>query len=128
MGTDGQLCLVCDMHKFTASLNMDATTIKELGAVLGSVFAERFNFIMLVDFSFIAQGAWSMGKGMLSESTQQKIAFVNERKARGICEERFSDSTCKRVLASFDINRDKSSTPEQREAHALRTSICDVPL
>merc|ERR1719436_2004239 len=103
---------------------MDATSIKELGALFGSVFAERFNFIMLVDFSFIAQGIWSMGKGMLSEATQQKIAFVNEKKARGICKDKFSEPTCDRILASFDINRGKTSTPEQREAHAIRTSIC----
>lgn len=126
--SDGQICLILDMHKFTPSLNMDGGTIKELGSAFGSVFAERFNFIMLVDFSFLAQGVWSMGKGLLSDSTQKKIAFVSEKKARGIAKEKFSDATGERILASFDINRDRASTQEEREAHALRTSICDVPL
>jgi len=124
----GQVVLVADMHKFSPSMNMDPYSLKDLAGSFGSVFADRFAFILIVDFSFVAQSIWSMMKPLISERTSKKINFVAEKKAREICQERFSGPTCDRILSAFDINRAKTTTEEEREAHARRTAICDVPL
>lgn len=126
--SDGQIVLIADMHNFTPSLNMDVVALKDLAATFGTVFADRLNCILIVDFSFVAQSLWAMMKPMLSERTRKKINFVAESKARVIARERLTTPTCDRILSAFDINRDRSSTSADREAHARRTAICDVPL
>mmetsp|Transcript_109728 Transcript_109728/g.317277 ORF Transcript_109728/g.317277 Transcript_109728/m.317277 type:complete len:389 (+) Transcript_109728:43-1209(+) len=125
---DGQIVMVADMHGFAPSLYMDVYAIQELGETLGSVFADRFASILMVDFSIIAQGIWSLAKPLMSAKTQSKINFVGVKAAREIVQARFPESTGARILASFDINRDKRTSDEERAAHALHTSICDVPL
>lgn len=124
----GQVIMVADMHNFSPSLNMDLNAFKELGASFGTVFADRFAFILIVDFSFLARGMWSMCKPLLSDRTQQKINFVGLAKAKELVKERFMPPTTARVISAFDINRDRRTTEEDRQAHAHRTSICDVPL
>ncbi|CAE8625525.1 unnamed protein product, partial [Polarella glacialis] len=125
---DGQSILIADMHRFSPMMNADPFAIKDLAECFGVVYADRLNFIMMVDFSFIAQGVWTLCKAVLSERTQKKICFVSEAKARAMCEEKIGGPTCERILSAFDINRDTSATDEEREAHAHRTAICDVPL
>mmetsp|Transcript_74003 Transcript_74003/g.216803 ORF Transcript_74003/g.216803 Transcript_74003/m.216803 type:complete len:391 (+) Transcript_74003:80-1252(+) len=125
---DGQVALVADMFKFKTSLNMDATSLKRIADTFSSVFAERFNVIMIVDFSFLAQGIWAILKPMVSEKTRRKMHFIGEAKARQEVEERFAPATRDRILASFDINRDPASTEQDRHQHALKTCICNVPI
>lgn len=125
---DGQVVLVADCHRLSASMNCDLMALKELADNFGTVFADRLNFVLMVDFSIVAQTVWRLCKPFLTERTQKKINFVNEAAARKLAEERFAAPTCERILSAFDINRDKNSTEEEREAHARRTSICDVPL
>jgi len=124
----GQVVLVADMCNFTARLNMDYSAFKDLTENFGTVYADRLNYILLIDFSFIAQSAWTLCKPLLTERTRKKINFVGEAKAREIVRERFEGPTCERILSAFDINRDPSSSQWERESHAQRTSICDVPL
>jgi len=125
---DGQLVLIADMNKFTVSKNMDLSAMRYLGDVLGSVYAERLHSILIVDFSFVAQTIWSLCKSMMSEVTRNKICFASHAKAQKIVRERFQGTTFEWILSSFEINRDKSSSDEDRHLHAQRTSICDVPL
>lgn len=125
---DGQAILVADMKGLQPRLNMQAFAFKHLAENFGVVYADRLNFILIVDFSFIAQAVWSVAKTFLTERTTKKINFVNEVKARGIVQERFPPATSERILSAFDINRDPVSTDQERELHARRTSICDVPL
>jgi len=125
---DGHMVLVADMHGFSPSLYMDPYGLQELGESLGSVFADRFASIIIVDFSIVAQGIWRLAKPLLSEKTQNKISFVSCKKARELVTERFAESTSARITSSFDINRERRTSCEERSAHALHTSICDVPL
>jgi len=125
---EGQVVLIADMTGLRVRLNMDRAAFRELSDSFGTVFADRLNFILMVDFSFVAQTLWSLCQPLLSERTRRKIQFVNEAEARDICRERLAKPTCERVLSAFDINRDTTSTVADREAHAKRTSICDVPL
>mmetsp|Transcript_107819 Transcript_107819/g.303805 ORF Transcript_107819/g.303805 Transcript_107819/m.303805 type:complete len:373 (+) Transcript_107819:47-1165(+) len=124
----GQISMIVDMCSFSARLNADTAALRELAEVLGSVFSDRFRSIMIVDFSFLAQAVWALIKPLLTEKTQQKIAFVGESAARQIVEESFPESTRDRIMSAFDINRDTLSSDEDRERHAHLTSICDVPL
>eukprot|EP00440_Ansanella_granifera_P042791 gb/GFBE01046390.1/.p1 GENE.gb/GFBE01046390.1/~~gb/GFBE01046390.1/.p1 ORF type:complete len:407 (+),score=95.30 gb/GFBE01046390.1/:1-1221(+) len=125
---DGQAVLVADMHQLQPRLNMDAFAFRELADNFGVVFADRLKKIIIVDFSFLAQAVWSLLKPILSERTQNKINFLSEAKARSYVAEHFGGPTSDRILSAFDINRDKSSSAEDRALHARRTSICDVPL
>mmetsp|Transcript_60208 Transcript_60208/g.127545 ORF Transcript_60208/g.127545 Transcript_60208/m.127545 type:complete len:413 (+) Transcript_60208:158-1396(+) len=125
---NGKILFIADMHGFSASLNMDPFTLKDLGGTFGTVFADRFAYIMIVDFSFVAQGMWSVCKPLISERTHKKISFVGIKKAKEICKERLSVPTFDRIVSSFDINRAKGITDKEREEHARRTAICDVPL
>jgi len=125
---NGQVALIADMHKFSTALNMDPYGLKDLAGSFGTVFADRFNSILIVDFSFLAQSIWSMMKPLISERTSKKINFVAMKEARDICQATFTGPTCERILSAFDINRDRGTTEEEREDHARRTAICDVPL
>jgi len=125
---DGQVFLICDMHKLNAGLNMDNKALKYFSENFGSVFADRLCQILIVDFNWVAQMVWALLKPLLSERTQNKISFVNENKARKIIEGKFDDATAQRIFSSFDINRDTKSSELDRTQHARRTSICDVPL
>mmetsp|Transcript_113325 Transcript_113325/g.303995 ORF Transcript_113325/g.303995 Transcript_113325/m.303995 type:complete len:381 (-) Transcript_113325:25-1167(-) len=125
---DGQVALIADMRDFSARRNMDLAAFQDLQASFGSVYADRLRFLLIVDFSWVAQAVWRACKPLLSERTRQKISFVDEAKARELVEARFPAKTRERIFTAFDINRDPGSTGEQRRAHALRTSICDVPL
>uniref|UniRef100_A0A7S2KXY7 CRAL-TRIO domain-containing protein n=1 Tax=Zooxanthella nutricula TaxID=1333877 RepID=A0A7S2KXY7_9DINO len=125
---DEQVVVIADMYKFSASLNMDPYALKEIGRCFGSVYADRFARILVVDFSFIAQSAWTICKPLMSKTTQNKVAFVSVRQAREKVKEFFTGPTCDRIMSSFDINRDSSAMKEERAAHARRTAICDVPL
>lgn len=124
----GQIVLIADMHGFTPSLNMDPSGFMDLSGTFGSVFADRFASVMVVDFSIVAQGLWSLLKPLLSEKTQKKINFVSSNKARGLLKERYAEPTFNRIISSFDINRDRHVPDNQLKDHALHTSICDVPL
>jgi len=125
---NGHIMLIADMYGFAPSLCLDPYGVQELGETLGSVFADRFATILMVDFSLVAQGIWSLAKPLLSEKTKEKINFVSVRKAREIVQERFAEPACARIHSSFDINRERSISNAEREAHAMHTSICDVPL
>lgn len=125
---EGQIVMIADMTGLNVRLNMDRVAIREFSESFGTVFADRLNFVLIVDFSFVAQTLWSLCQPLLSERTRRKIQFVNEGQARSLCRERLAKPTCERVLSAFDINRDTSSRVADREAHAKRTSICDVPL
>lgn len=125
---NGQLVFVADMHLFSPSLNMDPFVLKEIGACFGTVFADRFAFILIVDFSVLAQSLWYMCKPLISDRTQKKINFVGIKEARVIAKEKFAPPTCERILSAFDINREKRTTDDERDALARRTAICDVPL
>mmetsp|Transcript_23845 Transcript_23845/g.80536 ORF Transcript_23845/g.80536 Transcript_23845/m.80536 type:complete len:432 (-) Transcript_23845:116-1411(-) len=125
---NGRVLFIADMHGFSTKLNCDPYAYKELGGTFGTVFADRFSYILIVDFSFLAQSLWAMARPLISERTQKKINFVNNRKARELCEEKLTTHTFNRVVSAFDINRAKGITAEEREEHARRTSICDVPL
>lgn len=125
---DGQFVLIADMHRFAPSMNMDPWAFKNLADNFGTVFADRLNSILIVDFSMIAQTAWKLLKPFLSERTQKKINFVSGDRAREVINERFRGPTAERILSALKINRNRDSTDEERELHALRTSICNVPL
>lgn len=125
---DGQVTLIADMTYLKMSLNMDPTTVKELGESFGTMFADRFHSIIIVDFSCLAQVLWSTCKSLLSESTQHKVAFVGEKAARELGEQRLEPITCERLMHAFKINRDRSSTADARQRVAERTTICEVPL
>jgi len=125
---DGQVHLVVDMRGIKVSYYMDMPAITRLTDTMGTVFAERICTVTIVDFSMIAQGLWQIGQPILTEKTKNKITFLSEPKARDLLRERLQPETFKRLTSAFDINRDKRSTVEDREAHARRTSICDVPL
>lgn len=125
---DGQILLIADMRGFSPKLNMDPRAINRVTDTLGTVFADRMHSITVVDFSFIAQSVWSFCKPLLLEKTRKKISFVSERKAREELSQKLQPHTFDRIVSAFDINRDKSSTPDDRQKHAVRTSICDVPL
>mmetsp|Transcript_143806 Transcript_143806/g.400827 ORF Transcript_143806/g.400827 Transcript_143806/m.400827 type:complete len:371 (-) Transcript_143806:223-1335(-) len=125
---EGQILLIADMMGLQARLNMDRRAVREFSDSFGTVFADRLNFILIVDFSFVAQALWSLCRPFVSERTRAKINFVSEEEARRIIEERLPAATREWVLSAFDINRDTTSTATDREAHAKRTSICDVPL
>merc|ERR1719373_828262 len=100
---------------FSTKMNMDLTAIKDLGGVFGTVFADRFAFILIVDFSILAQGMWAMLRPLVSTRTYNKINFVGISKARQIVADKFAPSTCERINSAFDINRDSRSTVEERE-------------
>mmetsp|Transcript_117024 Transcript_117024/g.342752 ORF Transcript_117024/g.342752 Transcript_117024/m.342752 type:complete len:371 (-) Transcript_117024:147-1259(-) len=125
---EGQIVLIADMTGLKVRLNMDRHAVREFSDSFGTVFADRLNFILVVDFSFVAQTLWSLCQPFMSERTRSKIQFVNEEQARRACRERLTRGTCERALSALDIYRDTTSTPAEREAHAKRTSICDVPL
>jgi len=125
---DGQCVVIADMTGFCARLNMDPFTLKDLADSFGTVFADRLNSVLIVDFSLLAQTVWSTCRALLSERTQRKINFVDERRARGIIQEGFDRQTCVNVLSALEINRKRSTTAEARASHAQRTSISDVPL
>lgn len=125
---DGQVVFIVDMYGLEMGRNMDLAALKELSRTFGTVFADRMNNILIVDFSFFAQAFWSLVKPFLSERTKSKINFVDEAEARKIAKERLAPPTCTRLFSSFTINRDTSSSKEERSLHAQRTAICDVPL
>merc|ERR1712190_231340 len=125
---DGRVVLIADMTGFKMSLNMDMAALKEIGGSLGTIFADRLHSIMIVDFSLLAQTVWSACRSLLSETTQKKVAFIGEKKARDIAAERLEPLTCERLLHAFKINRDKSSTSDERRRLAERTTILEVPL
>jgi len=125
---DGQLWLIADMKGFRAGHFLDSRALMKMADTMGTVFADRIYTITIVDFSFIAQGLWRLGQPLLMEKTKKKIAFVSEREARESLKEKLQPHTFDRLVSAFDINRDKTSTPEDREEHAQKTSICDVPL
>jgi hypothetical protein len=125
---DGQFVFIVDMYGLAASKNMDLAALKELSRTFGTVFADRMSNILVVDFSWFAQAFWSVVKPFLSVRTQGKINFVDEAQAREIAKKRLAPPTCTRLFSSFTINRDTSSSEEERSLHAQRTAICDVPL
>jgi hypothetical protein len=125
---DGKICLIADMHNFSTKGNLDYSAIKEIGDFLGSVYADRMFFIMVVDFSMIVRMGWKLCYPLLNERTLAKISFPLEAEARTVLREKIDKTTYVRLETAFDINRDPTSTTEDRLAHALRTSICDVPL
>jgi hypothetical protein len=125
---DSKICLIADMQNYRTMHNMDYYAFKEIGDYLGSVYAERVFFIMVVDFSPIVRMAWRLIKPLLNERTQAKISFVCEAEARKTLSAKTEKATFARLETAFDINRDKLSTKQERMEHARRTSICDVPL
>jgi len=125
---DGQFVLIADMHNFTLSKNLEFSAMRYFCDVVGSVYAERLHFSLIVDFSYVAQTMWSLAKSRMSEVTRNKLCFAGKTKAQKIVRERFQGTTCEWILSSFEINRDQSCSDEDRHLHAQRTSICDVPL
>jgi hypothetical protein len=125
---DSKICLVADMHNFRSSYNFDLSAFKKIGEYLGSVYADRMSFIMIVDFSTLVRMGWNMIKPLLNERTQSKISFKTEAQARTKLSEVLEKPTFARIETAFDINRDPRSTAEERNEHAKRTSICNVPL
>eukprot|EP00927_Polykrikos_kofoidii_P073728 TRINITY_DN69747_c0_g1_i1.p1 TRINITY_DN69747_c0_g1~~TRINITY_DN69747_c0_g1_i1.p1 ORF type:complete len:382 (-),score=69.12 TRINITY_DN69747_c0_g1_i1:153-1298(-) len=125
---DGQAVLIADMYKANTRLNMDRKALTYLADNFGSVFADRLNSIVIIDFSAVLQVGWGLIKPFLMERTRNKINFCSVKAAKKMLENRFNQPTVERIISSFDINRDKSSTDVDREIHAQRTSICDVPL
>jgi len=125
---DGKVNFISDMTGFSTRLNMDPFMIKDIADSFGTVFADRLNSVLIVDFSFLAQTVWSVSRPLVSENTQKKINFVGERRAREIIQERCDRQTWESVLSALEINRKTTTTSEERAAHAQRTSISDVPL
>jgi hypothetical protein len=126
--SDCKICLIADMHNFTASHNLDYSAFKEIGEFLGSVYADRLCYVMVVDFSTVVKMAWSLVKPLMNKRTHAKISFVSEEEARNSLLSKMEKPTYTRIETAFDINRDVTSTAAERIAHAKRTSICDVPL
>jgi len=124
----GQVVFIVDMKGFQTKLNMDRGAIKDFADSFGTIFADVLNFVLVIDFNFLAQVLWKVCQPLLSERTRKKISFANEARARDVIRERLQPASAQRVLSSFDINRDQASTVQERDLHAKRTSICDVPL
>jgi len=125
---DGQCLVIADMTGFSARLNMDPFTLKQLADSFGTIFADRLNSVLIIDFSLLAQTVWSTCRALLSERTQRKINFVDECRAREIIQERCDRQTWESVLSALEINRMRSTTAEARASHAQRTSISEIPL
>lgn len=125
---EGTVVFVIDMFGFRPQLNCDFAAIKDLGTMLGTVYAERICRIMIVDFSRAAQTLWWLLKPILSPATRQKVAFVGESRARSLLLEEFGEVDRERICETFSVNRDPTRTMEDRAMHARRTTLCDVPL
>jgi len=124
----GQFVMVLDMHGFMPRYNVDLQTYKDLAESFGTINADRLNYILLVDFSGIFQALWKLLQPVLTDRTRKKINFSSGAKARTILKERVEGPAYDRISSALDINRSRTSTAEERKAHARRTAICDVPL
>lgn len=125
---DGQVVLIVDLHGFMAHLNTDPMALREFASSFGAVYADRLRRVLVVDCLYMAQTFWSVCRPLLPERTRRKVSFVSEREARASCQERLNKATCERVISSFEVNRNARSTPEDREAHARKTTISLTPL
>merc|ERR1719401_1242610 len=119
---------MADMTGASVKLNMDLQAIKECTDLLGTVYAECLNMIIIVDFSWAAQALWSMLKPMLAEATKNKFAFVSESEARQMCKGLYPQDVYERICSSFDMARNSSATDAERAAHAHATAVGSVPL
>jgi hypothetical protein len=124
---DGKLVLLIDMHCLQPHLWMDLGAITDLADMFGIVFAERVFRIMIIDFSRAATAIWWTIKPMMRQTTRDKFQFVSREKAEASCRRDFDDETFEKIRGSFTINRDPGSSAEDRDQHARRTSVCDVP-
>lgn len=120
--------IIADMTGFNARLNLDVFTLKELSDSLGTVYADKIHKIVVVDFSRAAQMVWMTIKPLMSARTQQKFAFVNAAEAKKLLQQFYDAEDYKRIVSSFEVNRDKSKTWEDRMIHAKQTKVGDVPL
>lgn len=128
LGTSrGEFILIMDMHGFSGKYNMDLAAIKVLVSTLGAVYVDRMHSISIIDFSVVAQGFWSLAKSIITERTRKKISFLSQYSAREELRKKLATPTFERVVSSFEINRNKSSTESERRAHAMRTAISDFP-
>merc|ERR1712032_1259835 len=125
---EGRVVFVIDAHGMQPHLFADLQAVKDLADVLSTVFAERISRIIIVDFSKAAQACWWMLKPFLSPATKEKFAFVSHSKARQLLTHSLDTTTHQRICNTFDVNRDKTKTAEDRALHARRTTMCDVPL
>jgi len=123
----GSINLLADMHGANMKLNMDLHALKECADILGTVYAECLNMVIVIDFSWAAQLCWSMLKPLLAEATQKKLAFVSAAEARQMCTSMFDESVCQRICETFDLDRDPQATPEARQAYCRATAEGDFP-
>mmetsp|Transcript_16132 Transcript_16132/g.48633 ORF Transcript_16132/g.48633 Transcript_16132/m.48633 type:complete len:338 (+) Transcript_16132:46-1059(+) len=124
----GRVLFIVDMFGMRPHLYADFHAVKDLADTLGTVFCERIYRIVVVDFSRAAQAAWWMLKPMLTQKTRDKFAFLSNSRAREHCREMFSPGSYEQLCKTFDVNRDKKASEEERELHARRTTMFDVPL
>jgi len=122
-GDMGTVAFVVDMHGLQPHLNMDFKAMKDLGDLLGTVYAERICRITIVDFSRAAQAIWWAMKPMLKPATKEKFAFVSQAQGKQLCEEHLDPELCSVICRTFEVNRDPSTTDEVRARHARDTTF-----
>merc|ERR1740123_1183812 len=125
-GEKGKIAYIFDMHGLQPGLNTNPTILKELVDIFGTVFADTICRVTMVDFSRAAQALWWMLKPLMAETTKQKFSFVTKAQARETCRAQLSDELYQAVCKTFEINRDKNSTPEERAEHARRTTMYNI--
>mmetsp|Transcript_66864 Transcript_66864/g.186874 ORF Transcript_66864/g.186874 Transcript_66864/m.186874 type:complete len:335 (-) Transcript_66864:102-1106(-) len=123
-GDMGTVAFVVDMHGLQPHLNLDMRAMKATADMLGTVYAERICRITIVDFSRAAQAVWWMLKPLLRPVTKEKFAFINAAQAREYYEHLVDKETHETMCQTIAMNRDPSSTAEERAAHASKTTYC----
>jgi len=118
----GSLNLFFDMHASSIALNMDLKAIKECVDILGTVYAECINMVVIIDFSWAAQTLWRMLKPLLTESTKRKIAFVSRQEAINLAKTMYDTRIFHRICSSIDMDRNRNATKEERLLHARQTA------
>lgn len=119
----GNILFLVDSHDLQTRQWTDFGAITDLADVCGCVFAERIAKIVIVDFSSAAQTAWWVIKRLLNPVTQRKFNFVSLLEAKTMCQEELEMATAKRVLQSFEVNRNNLLSVEDRHLHGKCTSI-----
>jgi len=90
---------------------------------MSTVYTERICKITIVDFACTAQVAWRLAKPLMDSATTEKFAFVSRRECQDCLRSQFHAGDFDKICRSFDINRDATSTPKDRELFACGTAL-----
>jgi hypothetical protein len=125
---EGTVVLIADMRGVRAGLNCDLFALKELSDIMGIVYADRIQQVLVVDFSRAAQAIWWLIKPMMTERTKNKFAFVSVAEAITMVRRQFNDANYQRIVSTFNLTRDRQRSVEEMMIHAQLTALGEVPL